>query len=441
MVLSMERRFVFRLSPRCFAPRGLGVIVCLVAVLLSGQALGRVQGPPSFHGPVASTPPANTFVLAIGRPMEREFAGRQKDIFQLPLAEGQYASVIIDHRGSDLTIRLLDPQGIAKIEVDSHPGQPRDTFELVAEKSGTYEIQLEPEYPKAPAGKYQISIGEIRAANIQDRTLYDARLQYSEALRLYPAGAYEKAQLLAARALDLREKALGPDQPEVAETLNLLGVICTARSDYNRAELLFQRALAINEKAFGSEYPAVAEVTDNLAKNFNARGNYAEAKRLARKALGIREKALGQDHYLVAVSLGTLGDIFLAKGDYADARVLSERALHITARSYTADDLPHADAASLLARVEIKLGNYSAAEQLLTNSLQTRETIAGKESLQAADSIYDLGYLYLIKNDNLKAEQMNLLALALKEKILGSDHLQISLILHNLGLIHYRRGD
>jgi len=441
----MERRFVSRLSLRCVASRRLDVIravVCLFAVPLLAQPLEAAQSAHSFQEPAAATQtPSNTTVLEIGKPIEREFAGGQKDIFQIPLTEGQYASVVIDHRASDLTIRLRDTQGIEKIETDSHPGQLRDTFEFVAEKPGSYKIQLEPKYPNAPATKYQISISEIRAATAQDRTLYDARLRYSEAFRLYPAGAYDKAQSLAESALNLREKALGPDHPEVAAALNLLGMICTGRSDYTRAESLFQRALAINEKAFGSDHPAIAEVTDNLAKNYNAKGNYAEAERLANNALSNRQKVLGPDHFLVAITLGTLGDIFLAKGDYTKARSFSERALQITAKSYTADDLPYSDASSRLARVEIKLGNYSSAEQLLTQASHTRETVAGQESLQAADSIYDLGYLYLIKNDNLKSEQMNLRALSLKEKILGPDHLQLSLILHNLGLIYYRRGD
>jgi CHAT domain-containing protein len=441
----MKRRFVSRLSSRCIASRRLGVIqavVCLLAIPLFAQAPAMAQSAPSSPEPAAATrPPANIRVLKMGKPIEREFGGREKDSFQIPLAEGQYASLIIDHRACDLTIRLLDTQGIEKIEADSHPGQVRDTFEFVAEKPGTYEIQLEPKYPKASAARYQISIGEIRAATAQDRALYDARLQFSEALRLYPTGAYDKAQSLAEHVLSLREKALGADHSDVAEALNLLGVICTAQSNYNRADTLLQRALAINKKAFGSDHPAVAEVTGNLAKNYNAKGNYAEAERLAGNALDIRQKVLGPDHFLVAVSLGTLGDISLAKGDYANARRFSEQAVQIAAASYTADDLPYADASSLLARLEIKLGNYSSAEELLKNASHARETVAGPDSLQAADSIYDLGYLYLIKNDNLKSEQMNLRALALKEKILGPDHLQLSLILHNLGLIHYRRGD
>ncbi|MCU1331483.1 MAG: tetratricopeptide repeat protein, partial [Candidatus Angelobacter sp.] len=441
----MERRFVSRLSPRYVTSRPpdvIRVIVCLVAVAFAAQAGVMAQTAPySQELPPATQIPAKISVLEVGKPIGRECAGRQKDIFRIPLAEGQYSSVIIDHRSSDLTIRLRDTQGIPKLEVDTHPGQPRDTLEFVAEKPGTYEIQLEPKYSKAQTSKYQISLSELRVASVQDWTLYDARMQYSEALRLYPTGAYDKAQLLAEHVLDLREKAVGTEHPEIAAALNLLGVICTARSGYNRGELFLQRALAINEKAFGSDHPAVADVMDNLAKNYSAKGNYAEAERLARNALSVRQKTLGPDHFLVAVSLGTLGDMFLAKGDYANARSFSEQALQITAKSYTADDLPHADASSRLARVEIKMGNYSAAEQLLNLALQTRETVAGRESLQAADSVYDLGYLYLVKNDNLKSEQLNLRALSLKEKILGPDHLQLSLILHNLGLIYYRRGD
>jgi CHAT domain-containing protein/tetratricopeptide (TPR) repeat protein len=380
-------------------------------------------------------------VLEPGKSLEREVAGGQKTLFQVTLHERQQANLVIEHQSLDLTIRLLDSEGVVQIESDSRPGEARTTFDLVAEKTGAYQIQIEPKYPRAAAGKLHASLGEVRTATVRDQALSDAGRRYSEALRLYPSGAYGSAQSLAEHALELREKAIGPESPEVGDALNLLAVISIARSDYKRAETLLQRAKAIDSKALGGALPAAAEVLDNLAKNQSALGNYAEGERLAREGLSIREKVLGPDHFLTGVSLGTLGEIFLAKGDYANARSFSARALQITAKSYTADDLQHADASSRLARVEIKLGNYSSAELLLMNASHTREAIAGPESLQAADSIYDLGYLYLIKNDNLKAEQMNLRALSLKEKILGPDHLQLSLILHNLGLIYYRRGD
>ncbi|HEY1525310.1 MAG TPA: CHAT domain-containing protein [Candidatus Angelobacter sp.] len=437
----MARSFDFRFLNGLNAIRRLTAlaVVCLFSCALPAQtAPSQTPASPATQA-TAQTPEA--IVLEPGKTVGGDLSGGQKAVFKISISEGQYANVIIDQHTLDLTLRLLDPKGTLAIETDISPREARDVFAFVAEKPGTYQIQLEPKYPRASAGKYQISLGELRAASEKDITLYHANQQYSEAFNLYPTGAYAKAQSLAEHALDTREKVLGPDHRKIADALNLLGVICTARSDYSRAETLLHRALAIDEKALGADHPTVAEVMDNLAKNHNAKADYAEAERLAREALSIREKALGPDHVLVAVSLGTLGDIFFAKGDYVNARAFSERALEVTGKSYTQEDMAYSDAASRLARVQIKQGNYSAAEQLLTQSLRTREVAAGKDSLQAADSLFDLGYFYLLKIDNVKSEQLNLQALALKEKILGPEHLQIALILHNLGLIYYRRGD
>src|SRR4030088_2109640 len=127
----MERRFVSRLSPRYGTSRPpdvIRVIVCLVAVAFAAQAGVMAQTAPySQELPPATQIPAKISVLEVGKPIGRERAGRQKDIFRIPLARGQYSSVIIDHRSSDLTIRLRDTQRIQKLEVDTHPGQPRDT--------------------------------------------------------------------------------------------------------------------------------------------------------------------------------------------------------------------------------------------------------------------------------------------------------------------------
>jgi CHAT domain-containing protein/Tfp pilus assembly protein PilF len=439
----MASQFLFGAWDRGNANRRLPALLA-VACFFPGMLPVRaivLQSEPSPATQARGQTPEQIIVIEPGKSIERELAGGQKACFQIALNAGQYAKVVIDHHGLDLTIRLLDEPGSVKNEADSRPGEASDTFDFVAEKTGTYQLQLEPKYPKAAAGKYQIRIGELRTANETDRALYAAQRDYWEAQQLYPAGAYDKAQSLADLALKLREEAIGADHPEVAAALNLLGVICIARTDYNRAETLFQRALAIDEKFFGGDQPATAEALDNLAKNANARANYAEAERLARKGLATREKVLGPDHFMVSVSLGTLGDIFLAKGDYANARTFSERALAVAGKSYSAEDLPYGEPASRLARVQMRQGDYPSAERLFMQALQARETAAGKDSLQVADSLADLANLYVIKSDNVKAEQTSLQALALKEKILGPNHLQLALILHNLGLVYYRRGD
>jgi CHAT domain-containing protein/tetratricopeptide (TPR) repeat protein len=385
--------------------------------------------------------PQQGVTLELNKPLERELSAGHKDLYQISLAEGQYASIVIEHRSMDLLVRLLDAGGTPQTEKEFNFKERPDVFEFAAEKSGVYQIQFEPIYAKALAGKYQVRLAERRAANEKDLLLYEARRRYSESMELYRAGWYDKAQPLGERALEIREKVLGSDHPEVAASLNQLGLIYTARSDYARAETFYQRALAINEKAFGRNRPEVAEVLDSQAQDNNAEARYGDAERLAKEALSIREKTFGADHFLVALSLGTLGDIYLAKGDYQNAQLFSDRALGLAAKWYAPDDLPYTDFIGRAARTQIKQGNYSDAEQLISQALRTRERIAGKDSLPYADSLADLAYLYVIRFDNVKSEELHLQALALKEKILGPDHLQISMILNNLGLIQYRRHD
>jgi tetratricopeptide (TPR) repeat protein len=65
-------------------------------------------------------------------------------------------------------------------------------------------------------------------------------------------------------------KPWGRDHPYVATTLSLLAELYRAEGDYGRAAPLFQRALAIYEKALGPEHPDVALSLNNLIKQDQA---------------------------------------------------------------------------------------------------------------------------------------------------------------------------
>src|SRR5262245_576288 len=58
----------------------------------------------------------------------------------------------------------------------------------------------------------------------------------AEILRLYHAGKYADAVPLARRALAIREKALGPEHPEVGGSLNNLASLYQAQGRYAEAE-------------------------------------------------------------------------------------------------------------------------------------------------------------------------------------------------------------
>ena len=76
-----------------------------------------------------------------------------------------------------------------------------------------------------------------------------------EVERLYEAGKYAEATVIAERSLAWREVELGPEHPDTANSLNNLAGLNYSQGLYAKAEPLYQRALAIREKALGPEHP------------------------------------------------------------------------------------------------------------------------------------------------------------------------------------------
>ena len=76
----------------------------------------------------------------------------------------------------------------------------------------------------------------------------EALVQRAEYLNLQgraldEAGDYRDAEGALTQALALREEALGPEHPDVAQSLNNLAVLYTTQAQYAKAEPLYQRAL------------------------------------------------------------------------------------------------------------------------------------------------------------------------------------------------------
>jgi tetratricopeptide (TPR) repeat protein len=67
-----------------------------------------------------------------------------------------------------------------------------------------------------------------------------------------------QAEPLLVRALDVREKALGPSHPDVAQSLNNLSVAYRQLGRAAEGEPLLKRAIAIKEQIFGPDHPEVA---------------------------------------------------------------------------------------------------------------------------------------------------------------------------------------
>src|SRR5215472_15865496 len=103
----------------------------------------------------------------------------------------------------------------------------------------------------------------------------------------YQQGRYTEAEKLFEAALKEAE-GFGPQDLDVATSLNNLAVLYSAQGKYVEAEPLFKRALAIQEKALGLEHPDVAATMENYAALLSKTKREAEAAQVEANARRIR---------------------------------------------------------------------------------------------------------------------------------------------------------
>jgi len=257
--------------------------------------------------------------------------------------------------------------------------------------------------------------------------------------KLLEEGKYQEATPPAERALALREKALGPSHPDVAESLNSLAMLYRYQGLYAKAEPLFFRALAITEKALGPSHLWVAGGLNNLAMLYQDRGAYAKAEPLLIRALAIREKVLRPGDPAVALGLDNLALLYLAQGAYAKAEPLQTRALAIREKALGPSHLDVATSLNNLALFYQEQGAYVMAEPLYLRALAIYEKALGPNHPDVASCLNNLAVFYKAQGAYVMAEPLYLRALAIREKALGPDHSFVAQSLNNLaGLYQYQ---
>jgi CHAT domain-containing protein/tetratricopeptide (TPR) repeat protein len=259
-------------------------------------------------------------------------------------------------------------------------------------------------------------------------------------IELYQAGKFAEAVPLAQQVLAIRERALGPDHPDVATALGNLALLYDDQGRYAEAVPLLERALAIREKALGPDHPDVAQALNNLAKFYWKQGRYAEAEPLLKRALAIYEKALGPDHPDVAQALNNLAALDRDQGRYAEAEPLYKRSLAIRERALGPD---HPDVATVLNNLAVLYGNqgrYAEAEPLYKRALTIREKALGPDHPDVAAALNNLADLYRSQGRYADAEPLYKRSLAIWEKALGPDHPDVARALNNLATLYDEQG-
>jgi tetratricopeptide (TPR) repeat protein len=261
----------------------------------------------------------------------------------------------------------------------------------------------------------------------------DVATSYNNLAGLYKSqGRYSEAEPLYKKTLELRQRLLGEEHPDVATSYNNLALLYYYQGRYSEAEPLYKKALELRQRLLGEEHPDVATSYNNLALLYYSQGRYSEAEPLYKKALELLQRLLGEEHPSVATSYNNLAGLYKSQGRYSEAEPLYKKALELRQRLLGEEHPSVATSYNNLAGLYKSQGRYSEAEPLYKKALELRQRLLGEEHPSVATSYNNLAFLYNAQGRYSEAEPLLKKALSIAELSLGVDHPSTATIRENL---------
>jgi tetratricopeptide (TPR) repeat protein len=235
-------------------------------------------------------------------------------------------------------------------------------------------------------------------------------------------GKYNFAKKYYFKALEIREKILPVNHPDLAVSFNSVGVILRINGDYKDAEHCFKKALEIRKVALGEDHSDYAMTLNNLGSLNKIMGDYQAAEQYYKQALDVRKKALGEDHADYATCLSNLGVLYYEMRDYYAAKLFVEKAYEIRKNAYEKDHPSLGFNLSTLGSLNRIMGDYKSSEMYHKQALGIRKNALGEDHPHYASSLSKLGVLYSDMGDYKVAEPYLQQALEIRKKALGEAH-------------------
>jgi tetratricopeptide (TPR) repeat protein len=223
---------------------------------------------------------------------------------------------------------------------------------------------------------------EIRKRLYDERDALYARSLHQLALLKWYQQSDADAERLLREVLDLRLQTLGPEHPDIAESLVALAQFYQGASEFDQSQPLFEDALGMLRR-LEPRNRAVAQCLHGYAAMLVAAGRYEEAEPHLDEALSIQRSVLGKDHIDVARTLTDLCEIYCYHGEYEKAEPLYREQVRILTRAFPNGHKDLAIAMSDLATVIAMRDGWSEAERLHREavSMEAQSAVSGERTL------------------------------------------------------------
>lgn len=280
-----------------------------------------------------------------------------------------------------------------------------------------------------------------RSANALDNALQtqpEVAAGFAEALGevYFHVAAYDEAQTMLQRALDLTQRRHGAQASQNAPILRTLAQTLAEQDKLPQAKAMLERAQAIDATR---KDPLASVANDAIAADLAQRGGDLD------RAQALIDRAVDAAQAMPALRRASLlnqrANIEAARGALDDAERDTHTALDLFRKQHTTDLLDVAENLINLGVLRMRRGDAVGAEPLLREGLATYQHRLPSDHPLLAQAMSNLARALDREGKPAQAEPIYLDALAMQRRLFGEAHADVATTLNNLAVLYVGRSD
>ncbi len=253
-------------------------------------------------------------------------------------------------------------------------------------------------------------------------------------------GFFADSETQIKRALELRQRVLGPDHHDTIKSSQVLGDLYQRSGKYDAAEKVLNGLLESARRTNTENTAEAIGAMSSLAALAVDHGDFPRAEGLYRRVVEIEKKVLGEADQLTLASMNNLASLLSREAKYPEAEDQYLKLIELKRRVLGVghpSTLATTNGLGVLYRNE---GKYAEAEKTLKSALEARRRAMGEEHRDTLSSMNALGLLYSIEGKFANSELLLVDSQARSERVLGLDNPDAQSNLNNLAELYRREG-
>ncbi len=246
-------------------------------------------------------------------------------------------------------------------------------------------------------------------------------------------GLYQESETLLRRAVEIRQRTLGPRNVETLKSMSDLGYVLNSNSKYSEAEKWSRETVDGRKEKLGPEHADTLASESQLALIFNNESHYAEAEKLHREVLDISRRKFGEQDPLTMKVMKSLAIDLAYEGKFDESEKVFRDVLASDLRALGPEHPKVLGDMNNLAATLQHEQKWDEAEKLYLDGLQAKRRVLGPEHPDTLMSMGNLALVYSHQKRYADAEKLFRETLEIKQKRLGPERRSTLVTMGNLG--------